>query len=200
MLARAVAILDVVERTPMGSSELARQLGLSVPTAHRLAASMVKLGLLHKDAEGRHHLGPRFASSALSAVAGPVLDELRRDTGETAQLWVRRGGDRLCLASIESTEELRASVPVGTLLPLADGGSAAEVLTASPESRRPWVESVGRRTPGLCSVSAGVHLGGDVVAALCLSAPIFRVGEDGPGARYGQLVVSAAQRLENAVR
>jgi DNA-binding IclR family transcriptional regulator len=165
---------------------------------------MVRHGLLHRDAEGRHHVGHRFASTALATAAGPVLDDLRRETGETAQVWVLRGEDRLCLASAESGEELRASVPAGTLLPLSARGSAARVLTAVPPDpehpKRRWFESVSQRTPGLCSVSAGVRFGGEVVAAVCLSAPVSRVVADGPGAQYGESVVAAAERLEGLLR
>lgn len=204
VLDRVVAILDTVEVAPMSASELARDLGLSVPTTHRIVSSMVKHGLLHRDSEGRHHIGPRFASSALVTASTPILEDLRRRTGETAQLWVRRGDDRLCVASAESTEELRAAVPVGTVLPLSAKGSAAHVLSAPPSDRehpeRRWFESVSDRTPGLCSVSAGVRYRGDVVAAVCLAAPVFRVGDDGPGAQYGDLVVAAADQLENVLR
>ena len=49
--------------------------------------------------------------------------------GPSEMTWVRRGEHRLCLASVDSPAELRASVPVGTLLPLTAGGSAARVLT-----------------------------------------------------------------------
>ncbi|MFD4255739.1 IclR family transcriptional regulator [Amycolatopsis thermoflava] len=197
VLDRVVAILDAVEANPMGASEIARALGLSVPTAHRLVSAMVKHGLLHRDDDGRHHIGPRFASSALTAAATPVLTGLRAETGETAQLWVLRGEDRLCVASEESPHELRAAVPVGTVLPLSDKGSAALALTGAG---RGWVESVSERTPGLCSVSAPVRYRGDVVAAVCLAAPVFRVSDDGPGAQYGDLVVTAAETLERALR
>lgn len=199
-----MAILDAVEATPMGPSEVARAVGLSVPTAHRLVSAMVQHGLLQRDADGRHHIGPRFASSALTAAAGPVLEALRARTGETAQLWVLRDADRLCVASAESTEELRAAVPVGTLLPLSAKGSAACVLAAEPPDRdepgRRWVESVSERTPGLCSVSAGVRYRGTVVAAVCLAAPVFRVSSRGPGHQYGPLVAEAADRVGAVLR
>lgn len=128
VLDRVIAILDTVERTPMGASELARHLGLSMPTTHRLAGAMVRHGLLRRDTEGRLHPGERFAVSALSGAAEPVLEELRGETGETAQVWVRRGEDRLCLLTLDSRAELRATLPAGTRLPLADGGSAADAL------------------------------------------------------------------------
>ncbi|MDR7304070.1 IclR family transcriptional regulator [Haloactinomyces albus] len=205
VLDRAVAILDTVERTPMGSSELARHLGLAVPTTHRLVAAMVEHGLLRRDGDGRHHTGWRFASSALVAAAGPVMEDLRRETGESAQVWVRRGEQRLCLVSVESEAELRASLPVGSVLSLTAGGSAARVLTGAdpldpdhPDRR--WFESVSQRTPGLCSVSAAVRLHGEVVAAVGVSAPVSRVQTEGPGHQFGDAVVAAAERIETVLQ
>jgi DNA-binding IclR family transcriptional regulator len=197
VLDRVVAVLDAVETRRMTASELARHLGLSVPTAHRLVGSMMTHGLLSRDDDGRLRLGHRFAVPYLEHVAGPVLKDLQQQTGETAQIWVRRGDHRLCLASVESPAELRASVPVGTLLPLTAGGSAARVLT---EPVPHWVESISQRTPGLCSVSAAVRRpGGETVAAVCVAAPIVRVGEAGPGALYGDVLLAAAARLSDAL-
>lgn len=201
VLDRVVSILDAVERAPMGASELARHLGLAVPTTHRLVAAMVTHGLLRRDGDGRHHTGWRFASSALVAAAGPVMEDLRGETGESAQVWVQRGEQRLCLVSVESEAELRASLPVGSVLPLAAGGSAARVLTGAVplDPERPdhrWFENISQRTPGLCSVSAAVRLHGEVVAAVGVSAPVSRVRAEGPGHQFGDAVVSAAERIE----
>jgi DNA-binding IclR family transcriptional regulator len=197
VLDRVVAVLDAVEIRRMTASELARHLGLSVPTAHRLVGSMMTHGLLSRDDDGRLRLGHRFAVPYLEHVAGPILEDLQQQTGETAQIWVRRGDHRLCLASVESPAELRASVPVGTLLPLIAGGSAARVLT---EPVPHWVESVSQRTPGLCSVSAAIRRpGGETVAAVCVAAPIVRVGDAGPGALYGDVLLAAAARLSDAL-
>ena len=204
VLDRVVAILDAVEHTPMGSSELARHLELSVPTTHRLAAAMVAHGFLRRGPDGRHHPGRRFESSRLAGAAHPVLDDLRRTTGESSQLWVRRGEHRLCLASYESESELRAFVATGTLLPLSDLGSAAQVLVAKGEPLDPahperrWLESVSKRTPGLGSVSAPVRLHGEITAAVCVAAPLARM-QTGPGEQFGALVVAAAERIEELV-
>jgi DNA-binding IclR family transcriptional regulator len=200
VLDRVVAILDAVETTPMRPSELARHVGLSGPTAHRLVRAMVVHGLLRRDAEGRHWLGQRFPSSPLARTAEPVLVALARETGESCQLWVRRGVRRLCLVSIEADQELRASLPVSALLPISAGGSAAFALEApAPEPGHPgWFESVAGRIAGMCSVSAPVRQNGEVIAAVCVSAPIARV--HGPGVRFGDAAVAAAAELENAVR
>ncbi|MEV4732489.1 helix-turn-helix domain-containing protein [Saccharopolyspora sp. NPDC049426] len=199
VLDRAVAVLDAVKLERMTASELARYLGLSVPTAHRLVTSMVTHGLLSRDEDGRLRLGARFSLPFLEQIASPVLTDLQQETGETAQIWVRRCEHRLCLASVDSAAELRASVPVGTLLPLTAGGSAAIVL-AEPTTAPGWVESISRRTPGLCSVSAPVRRqSGETVAAVCVSAPVLRVGDTGPGALYGDAVIGAAARLSEAL-
>ena len=204
VLDRVVAILDAVEHAPMGSSELARHLELSVPTTHRLAAAMVAHGLLRRDPDGRHHPGPRLESSRLVGAAHPVLEDLQRATGENAQLWVRRGEQRLCLVSYESEAELRAFVATGALLPLSDLGSAARVLVAKGEPLDPahpgrrWIESISKRTPGLGSVSAPVRLHGEIAAAVCVAAPLARM-EAGPGEQFGSLVVAAAERIEELV-
>ncbi|GAA0528973.1 IclR family transcriptional regulator [Saccharopolyspora subtropica] len=198
VLDRSVAILDCVESTPMGTSELARTLGLSVSTTHRLAGALLAHGLLRRDANGAFHLGPRFATSSLAEAARPVLEELCAESGESVQLWVRRADHRLCVVSVECTQELRASQPVGCLLPLPHGSSAQVLLGARNPDGHDWVESVQGRAPGVGSVSAPVRLHGDVVAAVCLSAPIQRL-EPSPGARFGALVVTAAARVESAL-
>ncbi|EIE99162.1 IclR family transcriptional regulator [Saccharomonospora glauca] len=199
VLDRSVAILDCVESHPMGTSELARTLGLTVSTTHRLVSALTAHGLLRRDADGRFHPGPRFATSTLATIARPVLEELRDSSGECVQLWVRRADHRLCVVGVECGEELRASQPEGSLLPLSHGGSAARVLLGEGDpAGHGWVESLQGRAPGVGSVSAPVHLHGDVVAAVCLSAPIQRL-DPSPGARYGERVVAAATRIESAL-
>ncbi|RQM35328.1 IclR family transcriptional regulator [Rhodococcus ruber] len=202
VLARAAAILDVVETEPTAAADLARVLGLSLSTAYRLASEMVRYGLLRKDDDGRFALGNRFVTTSMAQIALPVLRRLRDHTGESAQLWLRRGDLRLCAASVESVHELRVTLPVGTTLPLP-AGSAGHVLAGDldkdPRARERgyWV-SISERTPGSASVSAPVRTRGEVVAAVCIAAPIDRVGSD-PGAGFGPVVVEAAHEIEKTL-
>ncbi|WP_172652203.1 IclR family transcriptional regulator [Rhodococcus opacus] len=202
VLARAVAILDVVESSPMGASDLARELDLSLSTTYRLATDMVKHGLLRKDEEGRFYLGQRFVTTVLSDLAIPALRELSEATGESAQLWVRRGESRLCAASVDSQHELRVALPVGTLVPLPQG-SSGHVLSgdweADPEAvKSGWWVSVSERTPGSASISAPVRRHGEIVAAVCVSGPEGRMGKN-LGASMGRAVVAAARQIEKSV-
>ena len=199
VLARAAAILNAIEISPMGASELSRELGLSVSTTYRLASEMVHHGFLRKDDEARFHLGHRFTTTAVADLSLPALRALTETTGESAQLWSRRGDFRLCSVSVETDHELRVAMPVGTLLPLP-AGSAGHILSGEWERdpvavQRGWWMSVSERTPGLASVSAPVRARGQIVAAVCVVGPIDRIGAS-PGESIGDAVVATARRVE----
>lgn len=196
VLDKGVAILDAVECRPCGMSELARRVDLSVSTTHRLATALTVHGLLRRDGQGAYRLGPRFAHSTLAERAGGVLEDLRDESGESAQLWVRRGSNRLCIASVASTAELCVNLPVGAMIPLP-AGSAGQILSHDVASPRPsWTESLGHRAAGIGSVSAPVQAYGETVAAVCLSGPLDRLAPS-PGERYGDLVMAAALRIQD---
>lgn len=202
-LERAAAILDAVGRSAVSASELSRQTGLSVSTAHRLALQLADYGFLRRTDTGAFRLGDRFVRSALENAGMPVLQELRDRTGETAQLWVRRGDERVCLLSADSRHELRATLPPGSRLPLPQGSSgrllAADEDTVAELAAVGWVESVGIRTPGLGSISAPVQTDEGIVAAVCLAMPLARVIES-PGKDHGDEVIHAAQRIAQALQ
>ena len=198
VLDKSMAIVDLCERQPASASDIAHQLDLTVSTAHRLAAALTAHGLLQRDASGLYRLGPRFLTSRVVEIAQPVLDRLTRGTRESSQLWVLRGEDRLCVASVITEAELRVVMDPGARLPLADGGSAALALQGrvGPEG---WAETHSTRTPGLGSVSAPVILRGQPVAAVSVIAPLLRMTKS-PGESFGKQVLVAAtdimQRLE----
>src|SRR5436853_137258 len=89
--------------------------GLSRPTAHRLAAALEAHRLVGRDGSGRYRLGLRLLGWAgavstelgLVEAARPVLEALRDETGESAQLFVRDGDSRLCVAASERPSGLR---------------------------------------------------------------------------------------------
>ncbi len=143
--------------------------------------------------------------------ARPVLEELRDESGESTQLYVREGEQRVCVAAVERVTGLRDTVPVGAVMPLSRG-SAGKVLLAwakggvdgRPDAAqlrgirvRGWAESVAEREAGVASVSAPVFgEDGRLRAAVSVSGPISRLGES-PGQRLSQLVVEAARKIES---
>jgi DNA-binding IclR family transcriptional regulator len=207
VLDKAVEILDVLAAGPKALAPLAAATGLPRATAHRLAVALEVHGLVERDAAGRFTLGARLIVLARAAgpggrtladVALPVLRALRDRTGESTQLYVVSGGQRVCVASLESPHGLRTMVAVGAALPM-DRGSAARALTGHPDlGRRGWVQSVEERESGVASVSAPVRVGGEIVAAVSVSGPLGRTSRQ-PGRRYGEAVADAARAVERAL-
>jgi DNA-binding IclR family transcriptional regulator len=207
LLDRAIAILHACEEGPASLNDVAVRTGLPRATAHRLAVALEDHGLLRR-ADGRFALGPTLARMGAVASSGPTLvvasrpalEHLRDATGESVQLYVRRGDERLCLVALESPHSLRTIVPVGAALPL-DRGSAGRILLGDgPDGG--WVQSVEEREPGVASVSAAVRdhrAGADraIAAAVSVSGPVERTTRS-PGRRYGALVVAAAAAVERA--
>ena len=197
VLDKSMAIVDLCERQPASASDIAHELDLTVSTAHRLATALTAHGLLQRDASGLYRLGRRFLTSRVAEIAQPVLDRLTQDTRESSQLWVRRGDDRLCVASVITDAELRVVMNPGARLPLADGGSAALALQGEvrPEG---WAETHSTRTPGLGSVSAPIVLRGEPVAAVTVVAPLLRMTKS-PGVTFGKQVVLAAADIARRI-
>ena len=204
---KSVAVLEALATRPMALGDLVAATGMSRATAHRLATALETHGLVRRNPDGHFALGTtlvalgRIAADQfpLAAAAGPALAELRNVTGESVQLYVARGDQRVCIASLESPHGLRTIVPTGAVLPL-DRGSAGRVLTAGWRSTpgRDWVASVEEREPGVASVSAPVcNADGTVVAAVGVSGPVGRTTRR-PGQRYGAAVVDAAHAIEVA--
>ena len=111
VLDKAVGILGALETGPRSLNELVAATSLPRATAHRLALALERHLLLDRDDAGRFVLGPalvrlgRVAGDSprrsLVDAASPVLVDLRDQTGESAQLYVRSADTRVCLASLE---------------------------------------------------------------------------------------------------
>lgn len=193
VLDKAMVVVGALEGGPRTLRELIDATGLPRATAHRLAAALEVHGLVGRDRSGRYELGPRWGRRALVDTAAAILERLRDSTGESVQLYVRQGTERVCIAALESPHSLRTIVPVGSRLAL-DRGSAGRVLQGAA-----WAESVEEREKGVASVSAAVSgRDGTIVAAVSVSGPVERTTRR-PGARYGKAVRTAAAELTDAL-
>lgn len=218
VLDKAVLVLEAVQGGATSLAGLTERTGLSRATTHRLAVALEVHRLLARDTDGRWRIGSRAAELAggggdrLLERAGPVLSRLRDTTGESAQLYRRRGDRRLCVAVAERGSGLRDTVPVGSTLPLT-AGSAGQVLlawtaddplvskaaftarTLADVRRRGWAHSVAEREQGVASVSAPVRgPQGSVVAAVSVSGPLERLTRS-PGRLHAEAVLAAATEL-----
>ena len=205
VLDKAVVLLDALLAGPKPLARIAEVTGIHRATAHRLLHSLEAHGLTRQDHDVGWLLGPRLvelgaraaATLPLAALARPAREGLRETTGESVQLYVRDGEERVCVAAIDAARELRTIVAVGARLPLAKG-SAGAVLRGDVAASKGWSESVGEREAGVASVSAAVcDAGGQVRAAVSVSGPIERTTR-APGRRYRAAVLDAARTIERA--
>lgn len=218
---KAVAVLVAVADGPLRLSALTEATGLSRATTHRLGVALEHHHLLARGPDGQWLLGPRIGELAargpdepLLTLCRPVLARLRDLTNESAQLYVRRGDARVCVAAAEPRSGLRDTVPVGSVLPMTAGSAAQVLLAFSPAPagellsaatfsartlaevrHRGWAHSVAEREAGVGSVSAPV-LGVDqaVLGAISVSGPLDRLTRN-PGRRHAAAVLATAGEL-----
>jgi DNA-binding IclR family transcriptional regulator len=210
VLDKAVQVLGALVDGPKNLAELVAATDLPRATAHRLAVALQAHDLVRRDSDGRYALGFGLATlgraaldnAPLAQLARPALSQLRDETEESAQLYVRDGDHRVCIESLASPHGLRTIVAVGAALPL-DAGSAGRVLLglvgeSAGQPGKGWIESIEEREAGVASVSAPIRdRGGAVVAAIGVSGPIERTTRE-PGQRYGDAVLRAAGAVEVA--
>jgi DNA-binding IclR family transcriptional regulator len=207
-----VSVRDIVEATGLAKTTVIRlvstleQAGLLWATANGYAAGPV----LWRWA----HLARR--SWQLPPDTQRAMSDLAARQGETVNVYVVRDINRVCVAQQESPRPLRHVVQIGDELPLWAGASAKVLLRDAPPSLlarvagsspygaghvgrlREWIDdaaargyaiSHGEREQGLSAIAAPV-LGrnGSVVAALTLSGPTVRFGDDRVAAFVSDLV------------
>jgi DNA-binding IclR family transcriptional regulator len=140
--AKVLAMLEAF--TPaspdLSLSELARRAGISLPTAHRRAAELVRWGALERGADGRYRIGLRLwevASLAprglgLRDVAMPFLEDLYEVTHENVQLAVREGGELVFVERIAGRDAVPVLPRVGGRFALHATGVGLVLLAHAP--------------------------------------------------------------------
>jgi DNA-binding IclR family transcriptional regulator len=176
--------LFTVDEPQLTLGELTARMQMSKATVHRYATALRNAGLL-RQAGGAYTLGPRvveLASAALAGlavltVAGPYLERLVAQTGETAVLSVWDGEAPVVVRVDANTSRLvRIVVTTGSRLPLDSAQGKVfrafmEPTAADPELaevRRVRLAHFGEVVEGIGALAAPVFQGPDVVATLAL--------------------------------
>lgn len=158
---KAFQILELVSRAAEGLkiSELSQELGISKSTVHGIAAALEDAGALIRDSRTKRYspgltlfeLGQRaYARFGLREVARPFMEALMTATAETVFLGVRNGDHVSILDSVESTQELKITSPIGTHIPLLAGATGKVFLASMAESEaRTLVEACVEVSGGL---------------------------------------------------
>jgi IclR family transcriptional regulator, acetate operon repressor len=119
-------------------NQVARDMGLSRSTVHRMLATLSHHQFVEQDEHSRaYRPGPALVDIGLSVVSSidlrvishPALVELRDLTGETAHLGVMRGATSvLYLDSVESDRVVRTGERIGRILPAHSTATGKAIL------------------------------------------------------------------------
>jgi DNA-binding IclR family transcriptional regulator len=136
---KALDLLTMLKgRESLRVSDVSRELGVAVSTAHRLLAMFEHAGFLSHDGRSAPYVvGPALIDIAaviagrsnIQAIVRPHLAELVREVNETVHVCMLRGDEVVFLDCIESSHATRAVSRKGRALP-AYATSSGKVLLA----------------------------------------------------------------------
>jgi DNA-binding IclR family transcriptional regulator len=139
-LVRGLDVLEKVADGPVALSAIARALGLSRSTVHRLATTLLERRYLNVTPRRGYSLGPKLlelgflARDQISLVrlARPYLEALAMQTGDVAMLAVRNDDDVLLADQAAGRRRVLPSLRTGDRLPLT-GCALGEALSADTD-------------------------------------------------------------------
>jgi DNA-binding IclR family transcriptional regulator len=143
---RAVALLFHLAEQPRSQSlhQLARDIGCSKSTVHRLLATLERLEIVERHFPYNYYqLGRRFRELAgergqvqdLRQVAYPTMEKLRDQSQETVALSLFNGYEHVVIDQCESPHELRRTYTIGHRVPLLNGATAKAMLAFLPQEQ-----------------------------------------------------------------
>lgn len=204
---RALDMLDCFSgaREKITLSEAARLTGLPISTASRILSTLERAGFVRRSG-GAYACGPRLVQIGVNAlqnlptyeVAESILANLTKLTGESSYLGVLGDNGRViyvrqCLSpkSIRPAAWLGRTVPVqGTAIGAAISGNVGEFgYVATRQTLEPDVTAVAAPIRGP---------GGEILAAINLTGPTYRIGDDDIH-RFGIAVVNSAQAISGEI-
>jgi DNA-binding IclR family transcriptional regulator len=180
---RALTLLASVAEDGGTLSQLARAAELSPSTASRLLATLAATEMVRRDERGHFHAGTRLRQLAaatlrqdpLYELAGPHLEALAGETGETANLAVAADAQRVVyLRQFAGPKLVQTASWAGRTIPRR--GTALGDAMSGAVNAGGYVAREGAVEPDVTSVAAPVYgVDGEIAAALSVLAPSYRV-------------------------
>lgn len=226
-MGKAFSILETLtgNSLPLSMAELARETGMTKPTAHRIISVLAELGFVERDHGKRGYVeGSRliqFALDTLKATAPrnmrhSVLRALSEETGETCNFGILAGAEVIYLDRVEAKWALGLRFDPGSqvpahcsaigklLLSLEAPDRLNELLKAMPLTR--YTERTITTVPALLEELESIHkdeIGIDdqesIEGVVCIAVPVWAAD----GGVVGGLALSAPEArlsLEEALR
>ncbi len=216
---RALDVIEAAADGPIDLMRLAKTVGLTRSTAHRLASGLVARGYLRFAPGEGYSLGPKLiqlgaqagTQRPLTRVARPYLDQLALETEDTVHLGVLEGDWALYLDKIPGRRRFEISSKVGERHPvwstglgkalILDGDAAlwerffaiGTALGPNRDSERsPWME----RMRSYAGWGYAFDLEENEPRVRCVAAPI----RDAVGQTVGAISVSSASHYMDDAR
>ena len=203
---RALTLLAAVAESGGTLSELARAADLSPSTASRLLSTLANRELVRRDEHGRYGAGTRLRQLAaatlredpLYELAGPHLEALADETGETANLAIAADEDQIMyLRQIVSRQLVQSAGWAGRTVP-RHGTAVGDALRGGVGGSG-YVARMGAVEPDVTSIAAPVYRAdGDIAGALSVLAPSYRVSRRRVET-YGRAVAGHAAELSRSL-
>ena len=186
---RAVALLEALAAAdgPLGTNEIARQTGINASTVSRALGTLLDAGLVEREPGGQRwqlglrlvHLGnAALARLDLRDLARPLLEQLVRETGETATLSLPAQGEGVTVDFAPSPHSVSSRAEIGRASVAHATAVGKLVLAHTPGALASLSEPLERFTPRTLTTLAELELAvADVRAAGVAEA----AGEREPG-------------------
>jgi len=203
---RALTLLAAVAEAGGTLSQLARAAELSPSTASRLLGTLEQRELVRRDEHGIYHAGTRLRQLAaatlredpLYELAGPHLEALAQETGETANLAIAADEDRVVyLRQVVSPKLVQTAGWAGRTVPRR--GTAVGEALRGERGASGYVARMGAVEPDVTSIAAPVYRSdGEITGALSVLAPSYRVSRRRVET-YGRAVAGHAAELSRSL-
>lgn len=196
---RALALLaSVCDRGGANLADTARECELAPSTALRLLRTLESTGFVRKDESGTYRPGSRIiqlgaqalSDESLVDLAGPAMDELATETGESVYLSVvGHAATAVYINIVEGTHSVRHASWVGRTVPL-DVSAAGHALRGKVSEDGYVIVERGVETD-VTAIACPVYSQSRIVAAMSLVIPSYRLSAD-QTTEYGRLLIAAA--------
>lgn len=209
-----------VDEPLLGVTELAARLDLHKSSVSRILSALEDEEVVEQDPHSKKYrlglgllaiAGPMLATLDIRRFALPVLTELSESTGETAALTVWSAAEAVVVEQVASTQLIKHTVPLGTRYTNLDSASvqvfAAEAEVSGQHTEpglaerleevrtRGYAVNHAATSPDVVGIAAGVRdHRGELVAAIIIAAPLYRVPDDRIG-ELGDACAAAAADL-----
>ncbi|MDX6571024.1 MAG: IclR family transcriptional regulator, regulon repressor [Gaiellales bacterium] len=186
---RAVALLEALAAAdgPLGTNELARQTGVNASTVSRALTTLCEAGLVEREPGGRRwqlglrlvHLGnAALARLDLRDLARPLLEQLVRETGETATLSLPAHAEGVTVDFVPSPHSVSSRAEIGRASVAHATAVGKLVLAHTPGALAALSEPLERYAPRTLTTLAELEL---AVAAVRAAGVAEASGEREPG-------------------